>query len=192
MSWLRTELGAYLRNESPELIFVHMMLPHPPLYLATDCDFRRDGGLSGLVVGIPDMEDSAVELRKRLYVDQVRCVATVLLDLAAQVDNRALLLAFGDHGPDSQGQLFMGTEDWTQTVIEERFGVFFATNESRCGLSSVRSLVNVGRRLLSCLGGLSAAPRPDRRFIEPGTLGSPGAPPGPLREISAPAVPDGS
>jgi hypothetical protein len=165
IAWLESDLESYLSNDLPEIMFVHLFLPHAPLRLDSNCEYRSDGGLGHMAVVAPVHSASDAEIRKRLYVDQVRCAERVIREVAELVGDGAILIVFGDHGPDSQRQSYVAPEAWSDSDIEERFRVFFATNATECGLLDVASLVNVGRALLSCLSGSPPTLADDRYFI---------------------------
>jgi hypothetical protein len=135
------------------------------LRLGAECEYREDGGRGGLTLGAPNYDLEETAARKRLYLEQVECAIKLILELNQLVGDDAMLLAFGDHGPDSLGQLFVAPVDWSEAAIEERLSILFVTNDAECGLSSVNSLVNVGRQLLACLGSEEIVMVQDRQFL---------------------------
>ena len=121
--------------------------------------------MDGNVVTGPGMAISDIASRKLAYVEQTRCAQRLILDIAQIADERALLLAFGDHGPDSHGQLFKAPEEWTPDDLEERSQILFATNMRDCGVPQIKSLINAGRFIISCLSGSSVDQVDDRLLI---------------------------
>jgi hypothetical protein len=81
------------------------------------------------------------------------------------VANDAIVVMFGDHGSDSGGQLSMDGSDWTDADIRERFGVFFAGYGPGCDFEDIGTLVNVSRRIVSCLSDEEFADLPSRAFL---------------------------
>ena len=165
IGWLRSDLVPYLEDGVPDLIFLHLLMPHPPVRLDPTCQPRDDGGEGLTVLSFPGIGRSETSTRRSLYRDQVDCALRTVGELAELVGDRGIFVAVGDHGPDSRMQLFTPPELWSETAVVERFGAFLATNARGCGWSEVGTLVNVGRRLLSCLSGTDVPPLGDRRFI---------------------------
>ncbi|MFQ5524163.1 MAG: hypothetical protein ACE5F5_11400, partial [Acidimicrobiia bacterium] len=90
IAWLESDLESYLSNDQPEIMFVHLFLPHAPLRLDSNCEYRRDGGLGHMAVVAPVHSASDAEKRKRLYVDQVRCAERVIRGVTELVGDRAI------------------------------------------------------------------------------------------------------
>jgi hypothetical protein len=162
--WLINEMPSLLNDDQPDFIFAHVLLPHPPLFLDRHCqpDFR--GGSDGFAVGEMGISQAELASVRALYLQQVECANHVLLDVADSLGQDDFALIFGDHGPDSQGQLFMQSEDWTAEQFAERFQAFFAGKAPGCDLTGLGSLVNAGRRVVSCLSGNLLPDLPTRSF----------------------------
>jgi hypothetical protein len=171
IDWLESELPGYLEDDVPQLIFAHLLTPHAPLWLEPDCTYRWKPKHGGLTVGVPDIDQQTLQMRKDAYVGQVECALGVVESTAARTGDDALFLAMGDHGPDSQAQLFEEPVEWSPSDIEERMHVFFAAKAAGCGFEDLTSLVNVGGMLLACLTGVEDAPIGDRHFIATGPEG---------------------
>jgi hypothetical protein len=60
--------------------------------------------------------------------------------------------------------MFMQSEDWSEDQRNERFETFLAARVPGCDMSGIESLVNVGRRMLSCLSGDPFPDLPTRIF----------------------------
>ena len=150
--WLMDDLYPYLEDDVPDLIFAHVLLPHPPLFVDRTCvpDWRN--GQVGFAVGRPDFDDAMREDARRGYLQQVECVNRIASRVAQLLPQQTAAIFIGDHGPDGQGQLFTQGIDWDAAQRRERFGTFFAARVPGCDMTGIESLVNVGRRVLSCLG----------------------------------------
>jgi len=85
-------------------------------------------------------------------LQQVECVNRIASRVAQLLPQQTAAIFIGDHGPDGQGQLFTQGIDWDAAQRRERFGTFFAARVPGCDMTGIESLVNVGRRVLSCLG----------------------------------------
>jgi hypothetical protein len=124
-----------------------------------------DPALAGFMVAEPGMDDSQLENRRAAYVAQVKCVNNHLVRaLEAIVDAGAVALMLSDHGPDHGLQMFEPARDWSEEQTEERFGIMFAAHHPGCDYQSLSTLVNVGRRLVSCLSNTPVPSLPDQYF----------------------------
>lgn len=170
MEWLSNELEAYLTNGRPDFIYVHILAPHPPLFLDANCVGDPSAEMSGFVIGKPGLSADEIEKRKSAYVDQVLCVNTVLTKVAAQVvTNDAIALFVGDHGPDLGGQLFVSGADWDDSLKRERLGVLVAAYGRGCDFERLEGLVDTTPRIVACLGS-DPIPQTELRtfLIKPG------------------------
>jgi hypothetical protein len=173
-TWLKDDLPTYLNDDQPDIIFAHVLLPHPPLYLDSHCvpDWSRNERYS---VGRPGMTDVERQEAGVDYIEQVECVNSTITAIAAALPDDDVMVMMGDHGPDGQAQFYQPTSSWTESQIRERFGAFLVTHVPGCDMSGIESLVNVGRRIMTCLGatGLPDLPTetydlektPDGRFV---------------------------
>jgi hypothetical protein len=182
LKWLEDDLAAYLANGRPDFVFAHLLIPHAPLHVGSGCGYEWNVELSGLTVGVPDDDLDRLNLRKAAYIAQVECAQSAMVKVAALVDDDTVFLVFGDHGPDSQAQLFRDPSGWTRSDVEERMHVFFAAKAGNCSFEGVRSLVNVGPRLLGCLTGSEIPQVEDRFFLATGSTDQAGEP-YPVHEI---------
>lgn len=189
ISWLRESLDDYVTNGQPELIYVHLMIPHPPLNLDSSCEYRRVPNMGGRALGSPSFEPEIMTARVDAYVDQVDCVNMVMAEVGNSVPDDTIVILLGDHGSASRGQLFKRSSDWDGADMLERFGAMFAVRASECDFSEIRSLVNVGRRLLGCLDRGSVTLLEDRFFVSNGSVNPIGSLTEPILEIAS--VPSG-
>jgi hypothetical protein len=165
MKWLDADLAGFLGDDQPDFIYVHLLLPHPPLFLDSDCDVRFEDGFKGFAIGRPEMTDGELDEAKSWYIRQVECVNSVLDQVArlvAETDSMALM--FGDHGPDSLSQLFVHGVDWSEEQRFERLSAYFAARVPGCDMEGIGSLVNGGRRLVSCLSDAEYPDLPTQTF----------------------------
>jgi hypothetical protein len=165
LTTLNSTLDAYLDDDRPDFVFIHLLAPHPPLFLDESCRMSPDPALAGFMVAEPGMDDSQLENRRAAYVAQVKCVNNHLVRaLEAIVDAGAVALMLSDHGPDHGLQMFEPARDWSEEQTEERFGIMFAAHHPGCDYQSLSTLVNVGRRLVSCLSNTPVPSLPDQYF----------------------------
>jgi len=149
--WLVDDLSPYLEDGIPDLIFAHLLLPHPPLFVDRACvpDWRN--GQPGFAIGRPEFDDTSRKGARDGYLEQVECANRIASRVAQMLPQQTAAVFIGDHGPDGQGQLFTQGIDWDASQRRERFGTFFAARVPGCDMTGIESLVNVGRRVLSCL-----------------------------------------
>ncbi len=166
IQWLETDLETYLSNDRPDYIYVHILAPHPPLFLNSECEADRGVELGGFSITYPGISESENQARRDAYVSQVECVNGVVLDVADMaIEWGANLVFLGDHGPDGQAQLFVNGGDWTQSQIAERLGTFAATYTPDCEVELAASIVDLLPPVLRCLGGPSIEERAPRAFV---------------------------
>jgi hypothetical protein len=165
LDWLEESLSGFLNNGRPDYIYVHVLIPHPPMLLDESCEEDARNELAGFAIGTPGIDESDLSVRRDGYVRQVICVNRHLAEVASEIaDANAIGIFTGDHGPDSLAQLFINGDNWTVDQRVERFEVLFGALHEGCDYSDVLSLVNAGRRLLSCLSGTTLAAQPDLHF----------------------------
>jgi len=162
---LKPILETYLTDGQPDFVYVHVLAPHPPLFLAENCEFRPSASLSGFSLGHPRMNESDLVARRNAYLEQIACVNQHLAEASGIIDDAgAVGLFLGDHGSDLGYQLYTHSDNWTDAEKAERYGVMFAAHHPGCEYTSVSTLVNVGRRLVECLSGAEVPVLPDRYF----------------------------
>jgi hypothetical protein len=162
---LSDTLSTYLTDDRPDFIYVHILVPHPPLFLDENCELRANVANSGFAVGATWMSEAQLANNRDAYIDQVKCANKHLLEAAVIIDDvGAVGLFFGDHGPDQGAQLTTHSDTWDAEQKAERYNVLFAAHHEGCEYESVTSLVNVGRRLVACLSGSEVPSLADRYF----------------------------
>jgi hypothetical protein len=165
LKWLDDEIGGYLGNEQPELIYVHVLAPHPPMFLDSACLLEANEKVAGFAVGMPRLSESSLEIRRNAYVEQVKCVNEHLRRAARMIAGAgAIGLIFGDHGPDQGGQMYADGNEWNAPQRKERFGILLAVLHEGCDYGDVVSLVNVSRRMIACLSDTDIPSLPNRYF----------------------------
>ncbi len=162
--WLVNEMPPLLDDDRPDFIFAHLLLPHPPLFLNNTCQPDWDGGQNGFARGLTGFDEEDTDEARELYLRQVQCANSIILNIARGLGDDDVVLIMGDHGPDSQGQLFVQSETWSDAQRRERFNAFLATRVPGCEMAGIQSLVNVGRRMMGCLTGSSLPDLPIHIF----------------------------
>jgi hypothetical protein len=152
-------------DDRPDFIYVHLLAPHPPFFHDSSCALEPEAALAGFALGEPGMAPEHLEERMSAYLSQIECVNSKMSAVMESITRAgAVGLIFGDHGPDLSHQLFTHVDAWSDEAKAERFGVFFAAYHPGCDYQSVATLVNVGRKMLSCLSGTEIPLLGDRYF----------------------------
>jgi len=156
-------------RDRPQMVWMHITLPHPPVRLDRSCVPQRDSWRNGQALTFGAPED---ELRRDAYVDQTVCVNTTITQqlgsiLDALPDTAVFL--FSDHGPDGSKQLTMSPEDLTVMQIRERLGILLAVRESgTCSQSyGGNTLLTATRAFTACTLGVDLEPMEERAFLVP-------------------------
>ena len=140
--------------EGPNLIFLHLVLPHPPLFLDASCTPRVEADLDGRTVSDGTMPEEQVEKRRHAYVEQIECANHAIMDFLSEVDPTAAIVITADHGPDSLNPMNGDPDEWTETQIHERMAAFFSMRiPTKCakGPFDDHQLVNTFRVVVGCL-----------------------------------------
>lgn len=163
-SWLREELPAHLSDDTPDFVFAHVLLPHPPLFVDEHCSPDWRSGFPGFAIGRYDFDEQQRQAALDGYVEQVKCTNQIMLEIASLLGADDAAVMMGDHGPDSLGQLFVQGTEWSEAQRRERYGTFFAARIPGCAMGGIESLVNVGRRILGCLASTDLPDLPTRVY----------------------------
>ena len=170
MSWTVDNVSTLVENGIPDFLFVHVLAPHPPLFLEADCQIASDGrNLGGIYMGVAGVSSETARIRLDGYVNQVECVNGFVRELADAVSGTdSLVFMTGDHGSDVLSQLSMVPEDWSDPQLLERMSVFLAV-KTPSGCENQTSLVTVAlfRSLVSCAGDVDLAPIEANAFVVP-------------------------
>ena len=167
---------AQSESDLPRFVFVHVLLPHPPLNIDGRCQVRPEPQPGGGAVGARFLIDSpALEDRKAAYVEQIQCVNGEILRFLDELGDDSVVFITGDHGPDAHGQVSVPPTSWTDTDRFERFGIFSAYRlPTGCGpVEPDLDLINGMRLLVACVTGEELQPLPSQNLIFPTPDGDP-------------------
>jgi hypothetical protein len=165
MEWLRQNARRLSANGTPDVVFSHLMIPHPPTFLDAACELRvSELYTSPLLMQVSDSE-ADVHQRKVAYLEQVECANRFLSDFIDLAGAHASIVIAGDHGSESQAQTFTDPSGWSDSQITERLNAFLAIRTALpCDLSSPIVLPNVLRQLVACGTRTVVDDHPDRLF----------------------------
>ncbi len=164
MEWLLENTPRITSDETPDFVFATVLVPHPPLFLDSECEFRYDPILGGNGMYIGGL---AAGEREAAYLEQFECAQLFEATFLQVVEPDDVVLIISDHGSDKAGQLTKQAEEWTLEDRVERLNVR-ATTQLPDGCEEVDPLmlVDVLRRTLFCLAGIpNSQPLEHRIFI---------------------------
>jgi len=155
-------------NGTPDFLFVHVLAPHPPLFLDPECDIVPDDRrMSGKYAEVTGLAPEAAEARLLGYADQVRCVNGFMRRLAQSVARSdAVVFVSGDHGSDAMSQLATAPDQWSEPQMLDRMSTFLAVKAPpECDTRTSPVTVAVLRSLVSCVGDLDLDPIDSQAFV---------------------------
>ncbi len=118
-------------NGANDIVFAHVVLPHGPYVLGSDCQ------TTGTRIDEPADPGSQDEIFRAAYLEQVNCVDRWLAPLAASIPQDAAVVFTADHGSLFRGQMSRAPATWSAEDIAERSQVFLATRlPESCSASS--------------------------------------------------------
>jgi len=154
--------------DGPVFAFFHVQLPHPPLYMDSECEVRVDPELGGRIMNNGEMSPEQLERRKEAWVEQVECANATIESFVDQLDDDTVVVLVSDHGPDLNFMLESNPADLDPEGLAERFPSLTAVrlpDECRGNLPDDVDTVNTFRVLTNCLTGQTAETLPTRNFI---------------------------
>lgn len=157
-----------VNDRGGDFVFAHILLPHPPLLLDRTCSPRYQKQTDVNVLHPPGATAEELDGIKSTYVEQIRCVNGLVLDLVDHLPRDARVVITGDHGTEFRGQLLKAPEEWDAGDIAERFSLFNVTRLPQgCDVSARSDLINIMRASVSCILGVDLDPIPESHSIVP-------------------------
>ena len=146
------------KNASPQFLFAHVMIPHPP-YRTQTCEID---------------EHYTVDLEPQMYVNSIKCLENQLLPILAFIEKKdpdAIIIVQGDHGSEfiyAAENAWNGNHQASKMALKERFSAFNAIKmPSSCLVNLPKSLGNVNtiRLALACAAGIKPKLLEEKHFI---------------------------
>lgn len=166
---LPEEARRLLDDGAPTLLIVHIIAPHPPVVLESDCEVSQEVRVISNVIATPGHEMDPIDRIR--YAEQVECVNALVQPFLDEIRSRddVLVIITGDHGTDSLGQPLLHYSAWTNEHFEERVGILHAIKGPSCSHQGEGNvvLVNSLRGVLRCALDVDAEELPPRFFITP-------------------------
>ena len=162
MTWMMENARDLSDTPSPDFVFAHVLVPHPPFFLDSECQTTVEHDRTGVNFHFSGV---SVQDRERFFLSQVDCVNGFLLDIVDMVQPDDVLVFVGDHGTDRRDQQTVPGEMWDEEAIVERMNVFTAVRvPGLCGVGDSVMLPELMRIVLACLGSIDH-PEPSRRMF---------------------------
>ena len=158
-----------LAEPGPSILWVHALLPHPPVTLLSTCQDSLESWRRVLDLTIGDGDD---ERRKEAFVEQSKCVDTTVAEQVRSViaaDPDAAILIVSDHGPDGQLQVVAPIEDLNRAQIAEKLSILtaFRGPEQCSRVLETNSVVMAMRELTRCLLGAQVVENTPSSYLVP-------------------------
>jgi hypothetical protein len=137
----------------PRFVSLHLVMPHPPLFLDASCSPRVDRDLEGRNMAGAEFARSLLPIRRHAYIEQLLCANRTVLRFLDQLDKDAVVVITADHGPDSLGPLHADPNRWTDVQKWERYGILSSLRlPEQCDAGpDDQQLVNTLRLVVGCL-----------------------------------------
>lgn len=168
MAWATDNVKRLADNGIPDFAFIHVMAPHPPLFMDAQCDLvSEDRRIDGNFVEITGLDGAEAKARIDGYVEQVRCVDSLVRRLTASIAGTdSVAFISGDHGSDALSQLSVAPAQWSEPQLIERMSTFTAV-KAPPACDSQTSIVTIAifRDLISCSTGLDLKPIETQAFV---------------------------
>jgi hypothetical protein len=151
-------------TDTPRLVFLHALIPHPPFQLDRDCNYYWDPALDSYYFDrVP--EDRVVSA----YVGQVECTNRLVLDLLEATPRDAIVLLTSDHGPRTANLASDQPRGRMASDPANSYKIFTAYRfpASCVSIPDGASLVDAANSLLDCVGVAQTGVDPRRAAGEP-------------------------
>lgn len=165
LEWTDANLEPVSANGMADLVILHVLAPHPPLWLGEGCEASSGDLDDELAVWLPYFGTDALEERRTAFQSQVGCVSSEVLRFVDRLDSGEIVAIVGDHGPDSQGQLAKMVEEWTPSMVRERMLTLAAVRLPDGCESDLTSTLGATRAIVSCMGDETLSAPETRSFL---------------------------
>jgi hypothetical protein len=150
------------RSGTPDFVYMHVVSPHAPFFLRSDCSVEVTGERSGGQFNIRGVQE---DLRETYLVGQMDCLDRLMIRLAEAVGQEGVLIFVSDHGTARRGQLDEGSANWSRAAIVERLNNLVAVRlPEGCSIGDEVVLPNVFRSVLDCLSTTTVEPLEERMW----------------------------
>jgi hypothetical protein len=158
----RTAIEDIQANADDDFLFAHVLLPHEPYLFDAACE------RASIPAGLPDGDPLAKGQERMAYLEQVKCLGTLLVDLAGAIKSESIVVFAGDHGTAFRRQMDKPAVEWTELDVLERGSTFLAYRMlSGCETPSGNSTMEAISVAIACGTGLRLPPSPPELWLSP-------------------------
>ena len=144
-------------NGQHDFIFVHLLLPHPPVVVDESCDVVKPEG-DPVVTGVDSPFTAG-------YEAQLGCVDIHLIRLAQSIGDTTAVLIAADHGSGLGGQVSEAPAEWSDADIAERFSILLTYRmPESCPAPAEATNLDAMRSLVACVVDMEMPP-PSTGFL---------------------------
>lgn len=164
MEWLHENVKDLNEDRTPNFVFAHIMLPHPPFFVNHECNVRYDHAFSEFRF---QRQSVGFSTRADGYEAQILCVERFMRAFLKSLDDSSVVIFLGDHGTDSRNQVDLAPERWLLADLVERFNIGLWIRTPGCDIDDTPIVIpNVMKHVFSCLGhGTALQLLPSKMFV---------------------------
>ncbi len=163
--WLHDHSGRLSQSPSPDFLFMHVVSPHAPFFIRSDCSVEVSAARSGGRFNISGVTEEA---RERYFVEQMDCLDRLMIRVADEVEPDDVLIFVSDHGSNRRDQIDVSFTNWSHEAIVERMNTFLAVRlPEDCSVGDEVLVPNLFRVVLGCLSPSTVETLPERMWVNP-------------------------
>ncbi len=162
MQWALENADTLADDGVPSFVFLHILAPHPPFFLDSDCGTLVSDERSGVTFN----RQGVSENERQSYLEgQIDCLWGFVKALSDQLGDAGELVVVSDHGTDRRDQLVTPPDAWSDDAVIERMNVVAAISLDGCNVAAPTVTPNFMRDLVNCLSEQEIPALPSRVFI---------------------------
>lgn len=157
----------------PVVIWMHALLPHPPVTLDRSCVPHADAWRNSFTLIHGDDRDGD---RLDAFADQILCADRIVIDELTEIvanDPDVVVVVISDHGPDTMGQDAIEIIELGPAAQKEKLAVLTAVRApDGCTAAAAQpSTVETMREITRCVLGAEVSEAPVQHYISPSETG---------------------
>lgn len=163
--WLLANGREISESPTPDFVFAHVLAPHPPFFLTSDCSAEVTPERGGTFF---DISGVSIEAREAYLVEQMDCVDSFMVSFAKEIETDDVIIYVSDHGTDRRDQTSIESSDWDRDAIIERMNNLLAIRMPEdCSIGDEVVLPNLFRLVLACFSSSPIDTLPERMWLNP-------------------------
>ena len=146
-------IGSVVGNGQRDLLFTHVLMPHFPFVVDSNCVPHRDLAHNVFVRYGPEGD------RVERFLDQVRCAERIAISAVEAAGDEAIVVMSGDHGIAAGEEVEVPALDSEAAALFEQLNVFLAYRlPEQCERPRYDWTVGVLEAVLGCVSGSPQPP----------------------------------